>query len=223
MTAPAPLDPIQLLSAVGHDLRQPFQAMRLFLNLLQMKLADPKQVELASRLEEALEIGAAQMDQVLTLASLANGSARLRREQVPLAPLLARVTGELAERAAQAGRPIRLVQSSLVVETDPVMLDRLLRALIDNALTHGAPGTRILVGVRRAGGPTLLVADDGEGVPADQRTLILEPGGRLERPGSARRGLGLGLTLCHHIAHALGHEFTLGGVRGVTVRLRFKP
>jgi len=175
----------------------------------------------AGRLEEALEIGAAQMDQVLTLASLASGGARLRREQVPLGPLLARVTGEFAERAAQAGRPIRLVQSSLVVETDPVMLDRLLRALIDNAITHGAHGRRILVGVRRAGGPTLLVADDGEGVPADQRTLVLGPGGRLERPGTARRGLGLGLTLCHHIAHRLGHGFTLGGARGLTVRLRF--
>ncbi len=221
MTSPTPIDPIRLLAAVGHDLRQPFQAMRLFLNLLQMKLADPKEVELAGRLEEALEIGAAQMDQVLTLASLASGSAKLRREQVPLSPLLARVTGELAEGAAQAGRPIRLVQSGLVVETDPVMLDRLLRALIENAITHGAPGRRILVGVRRADGPALLVADDGEGVPADQRALVLEPGGRLERPGTARRGLGLGLTLCQHIAHQLGHEFTLGGARGLTAALRF--
>jgi len=223
MTDPTPIDPIRLLSSVGHDLRQPFQAMRLFLNLLQMKLTDPKQVELASRLEEALEIGAAQMDQVLTLASLASGSARLRREQVPLGPLLARVTDELAVRAAQAGRPIRMVPSSLVVETDPVMLDRLLRALIENAITHGVPGRRILVGVRRAGGPALLVADDGGGIPADQRALVLEPGGRLERPGPVRRGLGLGMTLCHHIAQALGHTFTLGGARGLTVRLRFKP
>lgn len=223
MTSPTPIDPIRLLAAVGHDLRQPFQAMRLFLNLLQMKLVDPKQAELANRLEEALEVGAAQMDQVLTLASLASGSAKLRREQVPLGPLLARVTGELAERAAQAGRPIRLVQSSLVVETDPVMLDRLLRALIDNAITHGATGTRILVGVRRAGGPTLLVADDGEGIPADQHALVLEPGGQLERPGPTRRGLGLGLTLCHHIAHRLGHDFTLGGARGLTVRLGLQP
>lgn len=221
MTSPTPIDPIRLLASVGHDLRQPFQAMRLFLNLLQMKLIDPKQVELAGRLEEALEIGAAQMDQVLTLASLASGSAKLRREQVPLEPLLARVTGELAERAAQAGRPIRLVPSSLVVETDPVMLDRLLRALIENAITHGAPGTRILAGVRRADGPVLLVADDGEGVPADQHALVLEPGGRLERPGPARRGLGLGLTLCLHIAHRLGHEFALGGARGLTATLRF--
>lgn len=220
MTAPPSLDPIALLASVGHDLRQPFQAMRLFLQLLQGRLADPTHVELADRLEEALEIGAAQMDQVLTLANLATGRARLRREQVPLAPVLARITGEMADRASAAGRPIRLVTSSLTVATDPVMLDRLLRALIDNAITHGAPGRRILVGVRRAGGPALIVADDGQGIAPADHELALAAGGRLERPGPARRGLGLGLTLCQHIAASLGHELQLGGKGGLTVTLR---
>lgn len=221
MTAPAPLDPIRLLSCVGHDLRQPFQAMRLFLNLLQMKLADPKQVELADRLEEALEIGAAQMDQVLTLASLAAGTARVKREQVPLAPLLSRVTGDLSSKAAAAGRVIRLVPSHLVVDSDPVMLDRVLRALIDNAIDHAAPGRRILVGIRRAHGPVLIVADDGPGIDAADRDSVMEAGSRLEKGGTGRRGLGLGLTLCQHIAHRLGHDFTLGGRSGLVAALRF--
>ncbi|MFY8095398.1 MAG: sensor histidine kinase [Niveispirillum sp.] len=223
MTVPAPLDPIQLLSAVGHDLRQPFQAMRLFLNLLQMKLADPKQVELADRLEEALEIGAAQMDQVLTLASLAAGTARVHLEQVPLAPLLSRVTGALSDKAAAAGMAIRLVPTRLVVNSDPVMLDRLLYALIDNAIAHAAPGRRILVGVRRTGGAVLIVADDGPGIDPADRAIVLEAGGRLEKGGTGRRGLGLGLTLCQHIAHRLGHGFTLGGRSGLTAALQFSP
>lgn len=222
MTAPFPLDPIHLLSSVGHDLRQPFQAMRLFLSLLQSRLTDPKQSELADRLEQALEIGAQQMDQVLTLAALAAGSARMRVERTPLAPLLSRVTGDLAERAGAAGMQIRLVSSSLTVDTDPVMLDRLLRALIDNAIAHAAPGRRILVGVRRAGGPALLVADDGPGIAPDERAAVLEPAGRLER-GTGQRGLGLGLTICHHIAHGLGHRLDLGGDKGLTVTLHFTP
>ncbi|MBP7340599.1 HAMP domain-containing sensor histidine kinase [Niveispirillum sp.] len=221
MTAPAPLDPVRLLSSVGHDLRQPFQAMRLFLNLLQMKLADPKQVELADRLEQALEIGAAQMDQVLTLAALAAGSARVRLEQVPLAPLLSRVTGELSDKAADAGMEIRLVPSTLVVDSDPVMLDRVLRALIENAIAHAAPGRRILVGVRRAGGPALIVADDGPGIDPAHRDGVMEAGGRVEKGGTGRRGLGLGLTLCQHIAHRLDHGFALGGRSGLTATLRF--
>ncbi|MFV3129528.1 sensor histidine kinase [Niveispirillum sp. KHB5.9] len=221
MNAPAPIDPVRLLSSVGHDLRQPFQAMRLFLNLLQMKLQEPKQVELAGRLEEALEVGAAQMDQVLTLAALGAGTARVRAENVPLGPLLARVVGEMVEKAAKAGKRIKLVPTSLSVETDPVMLDRVLRALIDNALTHATPGRRVLVGVRRAGGPALLVADDGPGIQPANRALVLEPGGRLERVGIALRGLGLGLALCHQIAHRLGHELELGGTKGLVVRFGF--
>lgn len=223
MTAPVPLDPIHLLSSVGHDLRQPFQAMRLFLSLLQSRLTDPKQSELADRLEQALEIGAQQMDQVLTLAALAAGSARMRVERVPLAPLLSRVTGDLAERAGAAGMQIRLVSSSLTVDTDPVMLDRLLRALIDNAIAHAAPGRRILVGVRRAGGPALLVADDGPGIAPEERETALGAGGRLERGGTGQRGLGLGLTICHHIAHGLGHRLDLGGSKGLVASLRFTP
>lgn len=221
MNAPALIDPVRLLSAVGHDLRQPLQAMRLFLNLLQMKLVDPKQVELADRLEEALEVGAAQMDQVLTLAALGAGTARIKAETVPLGPLLARVVGEMAEKATKAGKQIRLVPTSLSVETDPVMLDRVLRALIDNALIHATPGRRVLVGVRRAGGPALLVADDGPGIPPADRALVLEPGGRLERAGVALRGLGLGLALCHQIAHRLGHQLELGGGNGLVVRVGF--
>lgn len=220
MTAPNPIDPIRLLASVGHDLRQPYQAMRLFLNLLQMKMTEPKQVELAGRLEEALEVGAAQMDQVLTLATLGAGSARIKMETVPLAPLLARVTGELTDKAAKAGKEIRLVPTSLSVQSDPVMLDRVLRALIDNAITHATPGRRVLVGVRRAGGPALVVADDGPGIPPADRSLALEPGGRLDRGGLALRGLGLGLTLCHQIAHRLGHQLSLGGGRGLVVTLR---
>lgn len=222
MSAPAPIDPVRLLSSVGHDLRQPFQAMRLFLNLLQMKLVEPKQVELAGRLEEALEVGAAQMDQVLTLAALGAGTMRVRVETVPLTPLLTRVAEEMAEKAAKAGKHIRLVPTSLSAETDPVMLDRVLRALIDNALTHATPGRRVLVGVRRAGGPALVVADDGPGIRPADRALVLEPGGRLERTGIALRGLGLGLSLCHQIAHRLGHQLLLGGERGLVVTLRLR-
>ncbi|OYQ33344.1 hypothetical protein CHU95_12990 [Niveispirillum lacus] len=223
MTRPPPIDPIRLLSAVGHDLRQPFQAMRLFLNLLQMKLADPKQVELADRLQEALEIGSTQMDQVLTLASLAAGAVRIRRERVPLGPLLSRVTGELAAKANATGKQIRLVPSHLVVDSDPVMLDRLLRALIDNAIDHADPGRRILVGIRRAGGPALIVADDGPGIEPAMRGLVMQAGERLERGGTGQRGLGLGLTLCQHIAHNLGHEFTIRDRAGLTAMLRFVP
>lgn len=222
MSAPAPIDPVRLLSAVGHDLRQPFQAMRLFLNLLQMKLTEPKHVELADRLEEALEVGAAQMDQVLVLAALGAGTARIRAETVPLGPLLARVVEEMADKATKAGKRIRLVPTSLSVETDPVMLDRVLRALIDNALTHAVGGSRVLVGVRRSDGPALIVADDGRGIQPADRALVLEPGGRLERTGVALRGLGLGLALCHQIAHQLGHTLELGGVRGLVVRFSFK-
>lgn len=216
------IDPVQLLAAVAHDLRQPVQAMRLFLHLLQGRLTDPKQMELADRLEEAMEIGAAQMDAVLTLANLAAGRARVRRERVPLGPLMAHAAAELAPRAQAAGMDLRALPSTLSVDSDPVLLDRLLRTLIDNAITHAVPGRRIRIGVRRNAGTALLIADDGPGIPADRHGLVLSPGGRLEdRPGPARRGLGLGLTLCQQIAETLGHGLELGGTRGLTVTVRF--
>ena len=169
-----------------------------------------------------MEIGAAQMDAVLTLANLAAGRARVRRERVPLGPLMAHVAGELAPHARAAGMDLRTLPCTLSVESDPVLLDRLLRTLVDNAITHAPPGRRILVGVRRSGGPALLIADDGPGVPPDQRALVLSPGGRLEdRPGPARRGLGLGLSICQQITQTLGHRLDLDGTHGLTVRVRF--
>jgi len=98
--------------------------------------------------------------------------------------------------------------------------------LIENAARHGRPGGQIRVTLSPAdpaagGGPRLVVEDDGEGVPEEQRSAIFEPFARLgdgERPGS---GLGLALVAQqarhHRAAVDVDGSPTLGGAR-FTVR-----
>lgn len=201
-------DTLRLIAACGHDLKQPFQAMRLFLHLLQGRLVDPRQVELAERLEQALDAGALQQDQVLTLAALATGTARLSVQAVPLGPLLHRVAAEMAPQAAAGGVTLRVLATSAVIDSDPVLLDRWLREATDNAIRHNPAGTRIRLGARAAGPAHLLlgVLDDGVGMEPEWAANLLSGA---ERPTGKGRGLGLGLALMRAIADGLGHTLHL--------------
>ena len=93
--------------------------------------------------------------------------------------------------------------SAAGIACDPVLLQILLRNLIDNALLHAGPGVRILIQTRRADGELqLAVRDDGPGIAADQRELALQPFHRLD--SQVRSGAGLGLAIVQRIARASG-------------------
>lgn len=214
--APAGAETFRLLAAASHDLRQPFQAMRLFLHLLQGRLSAPKDLELAQRLEEALDAGAGQVNALLDLATLEAGTAKASVGSVPLGPLLARLAAELAPQAAANGVTLRLVPTAAAVRSDPVLLEKMLRPLLENAIRFGAGG-RVLAGARRRGDQLeVQVLDRGPGIPADRQEAVFQPFVRGDDRGKDRKGgLGLGLAIVRRTGDLLGHAT---GVRSVLGR-----
>lgn len=63
----------RFLATASHDLRQPFQAMQLFLHLLMGRLTDPGQIELANRIREAVEAGEGLLNGLLDISMLEAG------------------------------------------------------------------------------------------------------------------------------------------------------
>ena len=99
---------------------------------------------------------------------------------------------------------------------DPRATARVLRALLENALRHGAPpGTVVTIAVdATAEGARLRVIDAGPGVPEAERERIF---GRFERGGRAGAGFGLGLAIARGLARQMGGEVsaTAGAERRV--------
>lgn len=197
----------RFLAAASHDLRQPFQAMSLFHHILMSRLEDPKQIEIAGKLGEALAAGNALLGTLLDTSALEAGTVKPRPMDFAFQDIAARLATEIADQAAGKGLTLRVVPTSALVHSDPVLLERMIRNLLVNALRYTVEG-RILLGCRHRGDRlSIEVWDTGPGIPEDQMERIFED---FYRCGTDRRdstrGLGLGLSIVRRTAEILDHS-----------------
>lgn len=96
---------------------------------------------------------------------------------------------------------------SAIIVSDPVLLERIIRNLLHNALRYTSQGG-ILIGCRRRGGMLHIgVWDTGIGIPAEQLDEIFEDFRQLGNPQQDQaKGLGLGLSVVKRMAGLLGHD-----------------
>jgi signal transduction histidine kinase len=203
----------KFFAAASHDLRQPYQAMRLFLSVIQDRLAggeDRHMAQAVGQLDTAMASGEQLLNALLDVASLEAGSMVPRLEEVRINDLIMAERDTFARLAEARGLSVRVVPCGAVVRTDPVLLRRILRNLLVNALKYTASG-KVLIGCRRRGGAIeLQVCDTGLGIPDDKREAIFEDFYQLDNPSRTRsEGLGLGLSVVSRTARLLGHAVVL--------------
>ncbi len=205
----------RFLAAASHDLRQPYQAMRLLLHALACRQADGQSKAIARRLDEAMTAGENLLNALLDISTLEGGMVRPHIANVTVDTVLDRLYGEFAPQAVARGQSLRFIGSKTVVRTDPVLLERIVRNLVLNAIRH-SPGGRILVGCRRAGGAVRLeVWDNGPGIPREKLEEIFEEFAQVgndERDSS--RGHGLGLAIVKGLTRILGHKVSVRSAVG---------
>ncbi|HST50282.1 sensor histidine kinase [Jatrophihabitans sp.] len=204
---------------LSHNLKTPLTASLGFGELLQDHPAvfqDPTALDYANRAVSANQRMMSAIDQLLSYVSMGSTP---RRELVPVAHLVEQVLAELGPEAD--GAEVRCAQASVIA--DPVQLRVLLFNLIDNAIRYRSPDTRCEVAVTVAPtrwGHELRVADNGPGIPAEQRPAVLRP---LVRLDPETDGVGMGLATCERIVAAHGGTVsitdTAGGGTTVCVRL----
>jgi len=206
----------RFLSAANHDLRQPFQAIHLFLHLLQSKVTEPAQQSLVGRIQEAVQSGETLLTSLLELSTLEAGNVRPSVVSVPVSEVLERLIREFDAAAVGKGLRLRFMPCGAIVTTDPALLERMLRHLIGNAIRFTAKGS-IMVGCRRCGNRIRIeVWDTGYGIPEDRQAAIFEEFTQIPGPGSRDRGrgLGLGLAIVERIARLLGHAVSVRSTPG---------
>jgi len=204
---------------LSHNLKTPLTASLGFGELLQDHPAvrqDPTALDYANRAVSANQRMMSAIDQLLNYVSVGSTP---RREVVPVATLVEQVLAELGPETD--GAEVRCTQASVVA--DPVQLRVLLFNLIDNAIRYRRPDARCEVAVTATPtrwGHELRVADNGPGIPAEQRPAVLRP---LVRLDAEKDGVGMGLATCERIVAAHGGTLsitdTAGGGTTVCVRL----
>ncbi|MBL8774267.1 MAG: hybrid sensor histidine kinase/response regulator [Phenylobacterium sp.] len=205
----------RFLAAASHDLRQPAHALGLFAGALAELRLSPPARRLADHITGSVRALDTLFAVLLDVSKLDAGVVEARREVLRLDPLLARLVTDYAEQAAAKGVALRRARTSLVVVSDPVLLEQVLRNLISNAVKYTDAGG-VVVGARRRGGRAAVeVWDTGRGVAPDQAEAIFEEFYQVDNPERDRdKGLGLGLAIVRRITPLIGADLDFASAPG---------
>lgn len=217
----------RILAAASHDLRQPLHALSLYSAVLEMRPPPDALREVASNINQLVRSLGSLLDGLLDLSHLDSQSFPVHQRATCIGSVAQQLADEIAVRAQEKGVDLHVDLSSLhrvLVMTDPLVLERILRNLLDNALKYTAAGS-ISFSVRVEGAwARMQIRDTGKGIAEDELDRVFEEFYQIDNPGRDRsQGLGLGLSLVKRMVDVLGisMEFvsTLGVGTTVTLSL----
>ena len=200
----------RFLAAASHDLRQPVVSIGLLADLLRDAKLPPKMHRVLDRIGDSVQALNALLKGLLDLSRFDAGAVQARIGRVALRPMLESVVGDEQEAARKKGIELRLRASPLVVHSDALLLEQIVRNLVGNAVRYTESGG-VLVSVRRRGESVLLqVRDTGIGIAPESQSLVFEEFVQLDNPARERaHGIGLGLSLVKRAAAVLGAPLAL--------------
>ena len=205
----------RFLAAASHDLRQPVQSLLLLMEVLSTRTADGPTRKVLGTMDRALGALKMLLDGLLDVSRLEAGAVEPVRSVFPVNELLDRVAANSRPVAVRKGLILHIMPCAAHVDSDPMLLGRILQNLIENALRYTETG-RILVGCRRSGGTLRIeVWDTGIGIPADRQDEIFQEFVQVQNACRDRdQGLGLGLAVVRRLAKMLDHPVTLRSIPG---------
>lgn len=204
----------EFVSEAAHELRTPLAALLAQAQVLQ-HAGDPEEARVAlEHLVTGIERASRLAQQLLDAARVEAGGGAARAANVDLAMVVGMVTDEFELVALRSDQSIEVEGGYAPVYGDIDDLGILVRNLLDNALRHGGPGTRVrlktgLEGEGHARMATLVVADDGPGIPVGEHEQVFE---RFYRAGDGHRALGsgMGLSLVERVVSSHGGRLRCG-------------
>ena len=199
----------RFVAAASHDLAQPLSAAKLYIASLADDGGAKHVADVAQKAETALHSAEQIIEALLDISRFDSKAARFDRQPVPLNLVLTALENEMVQQARAKGLDFVVVPSSLVVNSDPGYLRRIIRNFISNAVRYTDQG-KVLVGVRRVNGIARIeVWDTGRGIGTQEQGIIFEEFRQLDQGAGETEGLGLGLAIVERACKALGHPLNL--------------
>ena len=195
------------LASASHDLRQPLNAMQMYIAALQSKVKDKEILRIIEDINSVSISTARLLNALLDVSELEVGAIKPRHEIFSVNNILISIFQSFLPLAKDKELDFRIVPSSLYVESDPALLERILGNFMSNAIRYTDKGS-VLIGCRRKGSEVSIeVWDTGCGISDDQMSLIYEDFYQVENKERDRgKGLGLGLALAKRLSDSLDHK-----------------
>ena len=206
-----------LLQAVSHDLRTPLAGIKASVNSLrqpEITWSGDETAEFLATVEDETDRLTTLVDNLLDMSRIHADAVAPALRPVSLDEVVPAALASLGPRASDV--VVDIADTLPAVQADPVLLERVVANLVDNALTHGHSCYPVHVEAGDAAGRVLLrVVDRGKGISSADRERVLQPFQRSN--DSAPRsgtGVGLGLAVAHGLTRAMGGELTLDDTPG---------
>ena len=199
----------RFFAAANHDLRQPLQAMGIFISILQGQ-ADQQAKPLIDNLSKACNTVATLVDQILIISKLDSKTMKIRPTEVSIRSMFSELANEFTPMAEQKGLTFEVKAEPLMIVTDGLLFERVLRNLIGNAVRYTEHGG-ILLRAKKTKKNTLVVtvSDSGCGITKEDQAKLFQAYYRGGAGHKSREGFGLGLSIVDKICKLLNIELKL--------------
>jgi len=219
-------DRSRFLAAFSHDLKQPMQAVNLYLGSIERSLANAamasderaRSTESLLRLQQSIGYMNDVFDSVLDISRLDSGALDVRMERVHAWSFCERVLAQHQRMADDLGLVLELRgvdASQAALKTDPRLLERILRNFISNAMRYTKRGGLRLRIRQRGALCRISIADTGSGIAAPLRKKIFDEFTRGDAAVMAAQGVGLGLAIARRLAARIGGRILLSSHVGL--------
>jgi len=202
----------RLTAFLVHDLKNPVAGMQLAADLL-LRFPEPAErvVDIAERIKREAQGLLRMIMELLDISRADAGSMTIARTPLDLCTLVGETLESMAPAAESNEVTLEADVGAWRAHADAHLVRRVLENLVDNAIRHAPPGTRVQVKTAplepdRGTGVYLRVSDAGRGVPAELRERIFDRFVQADAPAAARArtNRGLGLAFCKLVAEAHG-------------------
>jgi signal transduction histidine kinase/CheY-like chemotaxis protein len=205
----------KFLAAASHDLRQPLQSLTLFASALGERAENPEVRRIAGNINASVRALDNLFNALLDISRLDAGVLQPAIRHFRLQSLCHRLHNEYTPRAEEKGLALICRPCDLVVRSDPVLLERILRNFVSNAIRYTGEGRVEMICSRLEATVRITVSDTGIGIPEAQQREIFKEFHQLSNPERDRtKGLGLGLAIVDRAAKLLGHPVRVESTPG---------
>ena len=200
----------RFLAAASHDLRQPMHAISLYVESLKPQMQGRAAEDTLNKIERSI-LGTVELfNAILDVTKLDAGVVQPTLAPVRIRKLFLHLADEHAAEADRRGLSLRVRAPDAWVESDAILLERIVRNLLSNALLHTERGGVLLSARPCQGKLRLQVWDTGSGIAPEHQPRIFEEFYQAEtQPPQTRHGLGLGLAIVRRLARLLDYPIQL--------------